>query len=1166
MWSAFWMLPTDSAYGTWAAGGEIDIREVFSRNPTPFTQGVAHYGMAWPLNAMNYAKHSDVDPADGFHEYALEWDERELRWFVDGNHFHTITRSTYWNYYRDAETGAHVSGSDSAPFDEPFHLLLNLAVGGNLPGAPDASALPSEMRVDYVRVYRCNVETDTGVGCDGLEDYTNPAVAAPLPDGVYRAVYDLYTDTVGPLLFPNAEDAVVLDFGVYDAGGALALSQVDAGGDQGMVVDVKTSGGGNFSIFPANLERQTLFGMGSASDPADYAGEVQFDLYVFSAETDLESSLQVKLDSGFPDLGFIDLPVATLAKDEWTTVTVQISDIAHNAGNFGGGPVDLEAVLSLFVLEPTSSAHVQVDNIRIVCGHVREGDCGIAPPAPPLPMSGEPQPVYLDAVDPVWDVGINAADSGTGFANYGDGTNPANKVQWLETAANEAERGQILEVTFSDSSAFGVWFIQSSMGVDLSAYAGGVVSFDINVDYDGNAGGMAMKIDCIFPCTSGDQPIGRVGDGAWETVEIPVVQLLGGGLNLTAVNTGLVIFPTDQSVALTFQLDNVQWLPGDVPGDAGSRELYGDSVAEGWFLWDCYGGATFGEVDDDADHGKVVELAFGAGGTVTGFQATEGVDLSGLASGTPEFDLKEVSPPPSGSVWRLKLESSNAATAVEVLLTDAGNPVPNAEWQHYRFTLDGDLAGLDLSDVKLVMVFPDWANADGAVVRLDNVRFVPGVGPIELYRDAPADGWFLWDCCGAATFSEVADDDAHGNVIELSFGAGGTVTGLQAAAGVDASATAGGTLEFDFKEVSPPPDGSQWHIKLESGGAATFVDILMTTGGIRHRARTGKPTASIWIPIWRVSISPISHWCCSFPIGRTPTAPWRASTTCASRHRNRAAEDRRNDMKNAMQKATPDAKHVLAVLASISLGVASLPGVGQEVEAEDAEERSRGRIEEVVVTVERREQNLQDLGVTAYNFQGEDLKMQGVQDITDLSELAPGLEIGNKGGNIEVWIRGVGSSNNRARRPSRRHAPGRRLHSAYERHRIRVLRHRPGGSQRRTPGYPARSQRNGGLRQHHPVATRTGAHGAGARSRGWRLLHARLPGRCKPALGRQGGHSFRGVLPRERLLLQRCRPTGSRHGGSPEQRGLPDRRPVGDRQMDITRSVGTSIGTPWLDI
>ena len=111
---------------------------------------------------------------------------------------------------------------------------------------------------------------------------------------------------------------------------------------------------------------------------------------------------------------------------------MQISDIAHNAGNFGGGPVDLAQVLSLFVLEPTSFAHVRVDNIRIICGHVGKGDCGIAPPAPPPPAAGEPQPVYIDAVDPIWDVGINAAESGSGFANYGDGTNPDNKVQWEE--------------------------------------------------------------------------------------------------------------------------------------------------------------------------------------------------------------------------------------------------------------------------------------------------------------------------------------------------------------------------------------------------------------------------------------------------------------------------------------------------------------------------------------------------------------------------------------------------------------------------------------------------------------------------------------------------------------------------------------------------------------
>ena len=80
--------------------------------------------------------------------------------------------------------------------------------------------------------------------------------------------------------------------------------------------------------------------------------------------------------------------------------------------------------------------------------------------------------------------------------------------------------------------------------------------------------------------------------------------------------------------------------------------------------------------------------------------------------------------------------------------------------------------------------------------------------------------------------------------------------------------------------------------------------------------------------------------------------------------------------------------------------------------AEESEAGADEGMEEIVVTVERRSQNLQDLGATAYSFNGEDLALQGVQDLTDLSELAPGLEIGNKGGNVEVWIRGVGSSNN----------------------------------------------------------------------------------------------------------------------------------------------------------
>jgi hypothetical protein len=76
---------------------------------------------------------------------------------------------------------------------------------------------------------------------------------------------------------------------------------------------------------------------------------------------------------------------------------------------------------------------------------------------------------------------------------------------------------------------------------------------------------MIMKIDCVFPCTSGDQPIGVVGAGGWETISIEVAQLLAGGLSLATVNTGIVIFPDvgeqQAGASVTFRIDNVRWEP-----------------------------------------------------------------------------------------------------------------------------------------------------------------------------------------------------------------------------------------------------------------------------------------------------------------------------------------------------------------------------------------------------------------------------------------------------------------------------------------------------------------------------------------------------------------------------------------------------------------------------
>ena len=142
-WPALWMMPRDSVYGGWAASGEIDVMENRGSTPT-ITGGTIHYGGSWPNNT--YTGDSYVFPGGGvatdFHNYMLDWDARSMRWYVDG-----VLYQTQISWY---STG----NPYPAPFDQPFYLIMNLAVGGNYGGNPDGTTVfPGEVQVDYVRVY-----------------------------------------------------------------------------------------------------------------------------------------------------------------------------------------------------------------------------------------------------------------------------------------------------------------------------------------------------------------------------------------------------------------------------------------------------------------------------------------------------------------------------------------------------------------------------------------------------------------------------------------------------------------------------------------------------------------------------------------------------------------------------------------------------------------------------------------------------------------------------------------------------------------------------------------------------------------------------------------------------------------------------------------------------
>jgi beta-glucanase (GH16 family) len=145
IWPAFWLLPQDDVYGTWAASGEIDVMEAVNLGASGgnTVHGTLHHGGAWPNNVSSGSGYEvATDATADFHVYALEWDATEMRWYVDDV------------LYAMQNAWSTTAAPFPAPFDERFYILLNVAVGGNWPGAPDAAtAFPVTMEVDYVRVY-----------------------------------------------------------------------------------------------------------------------------------------------------------------------------------------------------------------------------------------------------------------------------------------------------------------------------------------------------------------------------------------------------------------------------------------------------------------------------------------------------------------------------------------------------------------------------------------------------------------------------------------------------------------------------------------------------------------------------------------------------------------------------------------------------------------------------------------------------------------------------------------------------------------------------------------------------------------------------------------------------------------------------------------------------
>ena len=532
-WPAIWMLPTDSPYGNWASSGEIDIMEavnlktVTGSNPAESrVHGTLHYGRAWPQNvnaSTSYTLPNAVNPADDFHVYALEWEEGEIRWYVDGVHYATQKSSGWYSQY--LQNDALTNAPEGAPFDDQshYHLLLNLAVGGAWAGSVnntgiDENVFPQTLQIDYVRVYQCSVSPQTGKGCATINEdaelvpgHTRPEIGdANLP---------------GPPLFNLYEDSLAegLVFDSYDPDNFVSHSEVDETSRGKILNLVKTGATGNF-YFRVNGEAADLRNWSSDS-------ELIFDIKVNSKAEG--AILLVKMDSGWPNVS--DANVTLAANGEWSEFRIQLGDLIDNGNSLASGMASLANIGNIFVLEPSAAMDVSFDNIRI------EGEAN--------------QTVEEFAELPLYTIYDDAIASELQIQSY----NPDGFVN--SSQVDETDRGKVLNVV--KTGATGNLFFNIIAGAqDVNHWAAeGELVFDVKVNSKANNSNLLVKMDSGWPNVS-DFTVPVANDGEWKEIRIAVADLIDNGNSVTAGSANLNIitniFVIEPTAAMDASFDNIR--------------------------------------------------------------------------------------------------------------------------------------------------------------------------------------------------------------------------------------------------------------------------------------------------------------------------------------------------------------------------------------------------------------------------------------------------------------------------------------------------------------------------------------------------------------------------------------------------------------------------------
>ncbi|WP_040552153.1 glycoside hydrolase family 16 protein, partial [Rheinheimera nanhaiensis] len=741
-WPAFWMLPTDEVYGGWPKSGEIDIVEAVNLK-TVNAEGVAeanvhgtlHYGRDWPNNESSgkaYLLPDDINPADDFHTYAIEWQEGEIRWYVDGYLYQTqrasqlrrnadgvpvsLSHRGWFAEYFNIATGELETQWNAAPFDQRFHLLLNLAVGGNWPENVNNLGIDAEAfangqtyEIDYVRVYQCGQDLDSGKGCEtiraGYDDAEtlvegkapNPP---PPPSGIPQNL-TIFSGTPNP------------NWPAWDCCGGSTPALVDDA-EFGSVYEFVVGAQPTVNGFISRTEFITdENGQASPFDasPLLERGSLSFDMQVVSAPPSPDAVWLLKVESN-------------------NNSNTGFAEVALSTSNEGVAPVTGQWQRYTFPLQMLQDAGLDLSGIDVVMVFPSWGQGeGAVYRIANLTIA---QPVENIAVD-IFTDGENAA-----WAMWNCCGNNAPTEQFDDDA-----HGLVAEFSIGAEPTVVGFNSRENIGAgepfDASAIlANGLVQFEMKVvnaptnpdstwmfKIEATTGETVSAVE--IPLSNGSGGVEPV-TGEWATYTFSLQSLFDAGLDISAIDV-LMVFPAwDTGEGAVFRLDNVRIFdPNAVDSEI---TLFRHNVAANWTLWDCCAGSTPQRVFTDEPYGAVAQFEIlGAPETVLGFLANTNVshDASAiLANGSVSFDMRVVEAPTNpDSTWLFKIESSGAATAVELPLANGnGGQAPvTGEWATYTFSLQSLFdAGLDISDINVLMVFPTWGTGQGAVYQIDNVE------------------------------------------------------------------------------------------------------------------------------------------------------------------------------------------------------------------------------------------------------------------------------------------------------------------------------------------------------------------------------------------------------------------------------------------------------------